>query len=99
MVADHDHQFRSYFGVSAKVCVDLWHRMSLSLGAKPKHLLWALLYLKTYGTETTLSSRCLVTRKTYRKWVRLMLPRIAELAPHLVCYQLFGYCFTELFEC
>jgi hypothetical protein len=53
--------------------------------ARPKHLLWALLLLKVYGTETLLSSFVGgVTEKTYRKWAWCFIDGIAKLESAVV---------------
>ena len=80
------HHFRSLFGISPATCSMLWHRLQAHRPARaqPKHLMWALLFLKVYGTEAALSSMTRSTRKTYRKWVRKMLRSISLLAPVVV---------------
>ena len=45
----------------------------------PKHLFWALLFHKTYGTEAVLAARVRTTPKTYRSRVRQMVIAIASL--------------------
>lgn len=89
-VVEHMREFRSLFGMAPVTCVDLWkhlHRNSkLPKKATPKHLLWAVLFLKVYGTETDMSSRVRTTRKTFRKWVRKMLIAIAGLKPIVVSH-------------
>jgi hypothetical protein len=83
-----EREFRSLFGVSAFVASKIWRRCgtigSLPPGAKPKHLLWVLLFLKVYATESVHRSIVHTSRKTWRKWVWLMVPVVADLAPHLV---------------
>jgi hypothetical protein len=56
---------------------------------KPKHLLWALYFLKVYPREGPECSavgewRGAVNPKTMRKWVWRMLERMAKLADHVV---------------
>lgn len=86
-VSEHMMEFRSLFGMGPDVCLDLWHRCRQSMPAKatPKHLLWALHFLKVYGTEANMSSRAKTTRKTFRKWVRKMLGAITAICPYVVC--------------
>jgi len=62
----------------------LWHRIDLPSKAKPKHLLWALMHLKCYGTEFTMSSLLRIRRKTYRKWIGVMVDAIDAIAPDVV---------------
>jgi len=76
--------FRAHFGVAPAACVALWIRIQRALprGATPFHLLWALLHLKTCGTQSALKGMVRVkTRKTFRDWVRILMKEIAGLAP------------------
>ena len=46
-----DLDFRSFFGCSPVVCGIIWvHCGGFYAYTKPKHLLWALLFLKSYET-------------------------------------------------
>jgi len=79
------HCFRSFFGMAPSSVAVLWHRIDLPSKAKPKHLLWALMHLKCYGTEFTMSSLLRITRKTYQKWTRVVVDAIVAIAPDVVC--------------
>ena len=74
-------RFRSLFGVSPELCSVIWSR----LGGKqvksgnPMHLLWALLFLKVYANEDVLSVIAGVSRKTYRKWVWVVVTLLSNL--------------------
>ena len=50
---------KSVFGITPKVCVFIWLHLEglLPVGAKPKHLLWALSFLKLYEVEEDRASR------------------------------------------
>jgi hypothetical protein len=57
--------------------------------SKPKHLLWALYFLKVYPREGPVcsaigGSKGAINPKTMRKWVWLFLERIVDLADHVV---------------
>ena len=74
-------QFISFFGVSATVCEKAW-RMILSNcpeGFLPKHLLFGLLLLKTYGTETVCCSVAGVSEKSFRKWSWICIEALSSL--------------------
>lgn len=75
-------QFRSLFGTSPEVCSILWRQVHSSIPkrGKPKHILWALLFLKTYATEDVLSTVVGVDRKTYRKWSWVFINAISHLS-------------------
>jgi len=98
-VVEHMVDYRSHFGVSPSICLLLWNRCQRSVhmpsNARPKHLLWALLHLKVYGTESTAARMCGTTRKTYRGWVRQILKVIAGMSPQVVRVRaaLFTSCF------
>ena len=80
-----DHQeriFRSQFGVSWHVCEDVWKMLDFHLSDEkrdPKHLLWALLFMKVYGSESTHSNMVGTSSKTFQKWVWKTLTEIADL--------------------
>ena len=81
-----DRAFRALFGVSSLVVNDIWHaaKPNFPAGTKPKHLLWACLLLKVYGTEDALSSLVGTTRKTFRKWSWAVINVVSDLFSVLV---------------
>lgn len=70
---EQDRVIRGFFGVPIPVITDVWNKIESTIdfsgGALPKHLLWAMLFLKLYSTEEV---HCALvgwpTRKTFRKW-------------------------------
>jgi len=66
-------QFATIFGCSGVIAASLWRKMDreelLPEGARPHHLLWALAFLKVYGTENTMCYLFKTSRKTWREWV------------------------------
>ena len=83
-----DRKFRAHFGVSPLVCYLVWMLLAnakrLPTGAKPIHLLPALLFMKVYSSEAVLSPKVGMDEKTYREWNWQMIESIASLAPHVV---------------
>ena len=77
-------EFKALFGVSPVVCLDIWQRSGMANTLEPKHLLWGLLFLKVYATETPLCALVGVTRKTYRKWVWEAVRYISRVYPQVV---------------
>lgn len=63
-------RFRALFGVSPEVMAETWSLLQSSRPpkSKPKHLLWALLFLKVYATENVNSTLTGADEKTFRKW-------------------------------
>ena len=84
-------RFRGHFGVDWYICADLWLLLVPLLadehyfrGAKPKHLLWTLLFLKCYDTEVVLSARVHADEKTFRKWIWMFVDLLSYLSGDLV---------------
>jgi hypothetical protein len=82
--ATRDRRFREAFGISSKSAFILWTLLNVPnegpQGGRKVHLLWTLLFLKTYGTQHDLSGRCGVSKDTFILWRNLFLKRIASLA-------------------
>ena len=78
---DFMHCFVAFFGISPSLCVHVWDEIAESLpdGAYCFHLLWGLLFLKVYGVEDTMVSLCKTMRKTYRKWVKIIVEAVCEM--------------------
>ena len=89
--------FHSFFGTSSQICSVLWDYIDPynTIGKKyknvsPKHLLWALMFLKVYGTEdihSTLAGG--VDPKTFRKWCWIFIDYIGNLHVKLVSNDMF----------
>jgi len=81
--ANQIRDFKSQFGVSWHVCADVWNLLNdhnnLGKYTEPHHLLWSLLFLKVYGNEKTHAALVGVTVKTFRKWVWIMIEKLAEM--------------------
>ena len=89
-------RFLSFFGVDLAVVVAAWdligvpyyHDGDLS-HAKPEHILWALLLLKKYGDESEMATLAgggvAVDEKTFRKWSKIFVHRIASIKYDVVC--------------
>ena len=87
-----DRTFRSLFGVSPDVCSVAWewcrrHKQAPPHGMKGIHLLWALHFLKSYNTEDVNSTWANTTRKTWRKWVWIVLRLIRKMKREVVCHR------------
>lgn len=103
--SNQEREFRSQFGASWYVCADVWnllesHGIGLDGGNRggrePKHLLWALLFLKVYGSEKTNSVLCGTSVKTYRRWVWELLSQIAMLEVVVVSFDDFFQNVSEI---
>ena len=87
-----NRRFREAFGISAATVFILWTYLNVPnegpFGGLPEHLLWTLLFLKTYGTQNDLAGRCGVHKDTFRAWRDLFLYRLAmidDLVSHAEC--------------
>lgn len=74
-------RFRSLFGTSPLICSIAWTLIQPSLpdGGEPKHLLWALLFMKTYMTEHAMRVLTGADEKTQRKWIWIFIDLLSSL--------------------
>jgi len=97
-------RFRSMFGTSPENCARLWKMIdpfaSMPNGVHPRHLLWALMFLKLYCAESVLCTLAggkngAVDEKTFRKWCWLFVESISDMqysvvsAKNFMCKGLF----------
>lgn len=79
----HMRRFRASFGTSPFICASIWNKLddasTLPMDARPKHLLWAMLFLKVYAAENVSAPMCGCDEKTWQKWVWSMLEAVSEL--------------------
>ena len=84
-----DEAHRSFFGAPIGVIATLWNKLlphiDVAAGAKPKHLLWALVMIKVY-TSAAVHRRIVgwPDPKTYRKWSWYFLEKIALLKEDII---------------
>jgi hypothetical protein len=79
-----EREFRSLYGVGPDVCCTLWSTCGYNKKTKPKHLLWGLMFLKTYETENILAKIAGTNRKTFRKWNWYVIQKVANRKRHVV---------------
>lgn len=74
-------RFRAMFGTSPYLCAIVWNRLSSQLpeSAVPVHLLWSLIFLKSYNTEEINRVMIGADEKTIRKWIWIIVNAIANL--------------------
>jgi hypothetical protein len=84
-----DKTFRSAFGAPMSIIAKIWGMIlskgNLRHGAHPRHLLWAFVLLKTYGTQPV--CRCICgwpAEKDYREWSWYFVGRIADLQADVI---------------
>ncbi len=105
--AKEDHRFRSFFGARQEIAEMVWDMLGegglCPEKSKPKHLLWALYFMKVYpredpGCSAVGGSKGAINPKTIQKWVWIFSECIAELADDVVSYlfrrDLAGCCLT-----
>jgi hypothetical protein len=77
--------FKSNYGIHPEVSLVLYQKLRLVDCQLPiKHLLWALVFLKTYATKDSLAKKFSTMRKTLRKHVWPVVKKIASLADRVV---------------
>jgi hypothetical protein len=83
--------FRATFGVSFIVVAELWNMLdptsNISNRAKPKHLLWTLVFLKVNKSEPVhLRITGCKSRDTFRDWVGRFAAAIADLESRVIVF-------------
>jgi hypothetical protein len=91
---DFDSRWQAHFCAEPEVCADVWMRLDVDATdpdapddkiAEPCHLLWALLLLKTYDTESVLAGLCGgVDEDTFRKWAWHFIEKVSYLEHEVV---------------
>lgn len=73
-------RFRSHYGTSPGVCALIWNKISDIVPRKYtyKHLLWGLLFLKVYATESVTAGMIGVDEDTYRDHLWEVIKAIAS---------------------
>lgn len=92
-------RWMSHFAASPTVCTIIWKKLfpddvnirdeHMPRGAHPRHLLWALYFLKVYPKESVARSlvsttNMTVDEKTWRKWTTLFVDAISYLESEVV---------------
>jgi hypothetical protein len=87
-----DSQWIQFFGVEDVVCMEAWNMLRINpfadeevRQAEPKHMLWGLMWLKGYDTESKMCSHAGCKDKgTFRKWSKIFVRRLAWLIHDVV---------------
>ena len=71
--------FVAHFGITPTVCAHVWIRTCSKVeSSAPKHLLFALIFLKLYNSDRVLAASCGVSENTFRKWAWAYIRAIAQ---------------------
>ena len=91
--------FREFFGTSVLVVEKTWELLErdslIPEGSRPKHLLWAIHFMKVYpkqspGCSAVGASIGAVDLKTHRKWVWAFIDAVTNLVDTVVSFRLVG---------
>jgi hypothetical protein len=82
-------EFRQFFGCGAVVFLNLWNLLvTMDLvpsGGTIEHLLWTLMFLKTYAKQKVLCALAgAVSDETFRKWTWNFIHAIVQLEDSIV---------------
>ena len=86
----NDKVYGQFFGMTPDATCTVWDAISRpKVHGKllPKHLLWALLFLKQYNSEGVLASISKTTPKTYRKWIWIVVEGLCSRYSSMVSEQ------------
>jgi hypothetical protein len=85
---EEDANFRALFGCGPHVCLVTWNKLVAAdvvpKGGAMKHLLWTLMYHKTYGRWKTMRKLTNTDPKTLRKWIDLFRRAFVLIEPDVV---------------
>ena len=88
---EKEQLFKAHFGVSPLVTDTMWSTYLLPNGlllrhsnVKKKHLLWSLFFLFSYTSEDVACSIMNTNRKTYRKWIWIVVMEISLVLKDIV---------------
>jgi hypothetical protein len=88
-----ERRWTTCFGVHPVVVAETWRLIQEGIneeddvevkGAQPSHLLWALMYLKQAGKESSMAKDAGCDEKTFRKWYKIHVRRISYLQNKVV---------------
>lgn len=92
-------RFRGLFGTTPPICSFIWARIAARNAhppySQPVHLLYALIFLKLYGTEEENKALTGKDEKTFRKWSWTYIELMAR---HLHMVGIPHYFISELFR-
>ena len=83
-------RYRAFFGTSPENVATAWQHLAPFIEpehqqtAHPKHVLWALMFLKLYNSTDVLASFAGVSEKTFQKWQWRAIGWLADLEFYLV---------------
>lgn len=80
-----DRTFISFHGATPEVVSDCRENIHEMVDAKPKHLLWAMMFMKLCLSEDGISALLLVSKPTVRKWVCSVIESLALASLTVVC--------------
>ena len=90
-----DREIRAFFVTSLKTCASLWKICDFPNKTRPKHMMWGLMFLKSYDSEIKLASLSGVSAKTFRKWNWIIISEIGKKMHKVVS---FDYILTFVIE-
>jgi len=85
-------RFKAFFGCNPARCAQLWWMLfktkaakdEIGENARPVHLLWGLLFLKIYNTDTVMTGMTGADEDTFRKWSWKFVVGISKLKEKVV---------------
>ena len=84
----NERRFRALFGTNSHNCSRIWSLIEVDDdGARPVHLLWALMFLKVYAAEEVNATIAGVHEDTFRKWSWLFTKAIFNLHWRVILWE------------
>ena len=73
-----ERDWHHHFGVSIDTCCKLWYLCEFPKKTKHKHVLWALMLMRLYDNNVTLSASVKCSPKTFSKWTKIVIEVISK---------------------
>lgn len=82
-----ERTFIAFYGTTPEIIAESWSSVSERvMGSKPKHILWACMFLKLYLPEDVMCILAGTSKPTFRKWVWPVIESLALMSVDVVSF-------------
>jgi hypothetical protein len=79
-----ERTFVAFYGTTPNIVLEVWEYCERPTGTHPKHLLWALMYLKLYNSLDVMAVLCGTSKPTFNKWIWPWIDSVAVASQKIV---------------
>ena len=103
-VSTEEHEFRTFFGVSVEIFLTTWNLLEKKHYLPPdgtiEHMLWALMFMRVYASESVLCALAGgIDKNTFKKWTWPFIEAIEMLQLDIVSSQRLLYTYLIALTC